>query len=68
MKILIQFSTTYLYERTFSFVTTIKTQHLSWIEISRALCFTVTSLKPKMHTYSKQAGTKVTLSLKKYNN
>uniref|UniRef100_A0A8C6V644 Uncharacterized protein n=1 Tax=Naja naja TaxID=35670 RepID=A0A8C6V644_NAJNA len=49
MKILIQFSTTYLCEKTFSSVTAIKTQYSSWFEIKMALRLVVTSLEPKIH-------------------
>ena len=48
MKILIQFSTTYLCEKTFSSVTAIKTRYRSTLEINRALRLAVTPLEPKM--------------------
>ena len=47
MKILIQFSTTYLCEKTFSSVTAIKTRYRSTLEINRALRLAVTSLESK---------------------
>lgn len=49
MKILIQFSTTYLCEKTFSSVTVIKTRYRSQLEISKALRLAVTTLEPKLH-------------------
>ena len=49
MKILIQFSTTYLCEKTFSFVTVIKTRYRSRLEIDAALRLAVTSLKSNLH-------------------
>jgi len=48
VKILIQFSTTYLCEKTFSSVTTIKTRYRSRLDVSRALRLAVTTLEPKM--------------------
>lgn len=49
MKILIQFSTTYLCEKTFSSVTAIKTRYRSTLKLNRALRLAVTSLEPKIH-------------------
>ncbi|XP_026546538.1 SCAN domain-containing protein 3-like isoform X1 [Notechis scutatus] len=49
MKILIQFSTTYLCEKTFSSVTAIKTRYRSRLEIKTTLRLAVTSLEPKIH-------------------
>ncbi|KAK1332829.1 hypothetical protein QTO34_006360 [Cnephaeus nilssonii] len=49
MKILIQFSTTYLCEKTFSSVTAIKTQNRSQLEINTALRLAVMSLESKIH-------------------
>ena len=48
MKILIQFSTTYLWEKTFSFVTIIKTRYRSRLEIDAALRLAATSLEPNL--------------------
>ncbi|KAF0716454.1 zinc finger MYM-type protein 6-like [Aphis craccivora] len=48
MKILIQFSTTYLCEKTFSSVTAIKTRYRSQLEINKALRLAVTTLEPKL--------------------
>lgn len=48
MKILIQFSTTYLCEKTFSSVTSIKTRYRSRLEIKSALYLAVTSLEPNI--------------------
>lgn len=48
VKLLIQFSTTYLCEKTFSSVTTIKTRYRSRLDISTALRLAVTTLEPKI--------------------
>ena len=49
MKILIQFSTTYLCEKTFSSVTVIKTRYRSRLEIDAALRLAVMSLESNLH-------------------
>ncbi|KAK1343758.1 hypothetical protein QTO34_014311, partial [Cnephaeus nilssonii] len=49
MKILIQFSTTYLCEKTFSSVMAIKTRNWSRLERNMAFCLAVTLLEPKIH-------------------
>jgi hypothetical protein len=49
MKIVIQFSTTYLCVKTFSSVTAIKTRHLSQLDISKALRLALTILEPKLY-------------------
>ena len=49
MKIFIQFSTTYLWEKTFSSVTVIKTRYRSRLEIDAALRLAATSLEPNLH-------------------
>ena len=48
-KILIQFSTTYLCEKTFSSVIVIKTRYRSRLEIDAALRLAVTSLESNLH-------------------
>ena len=49
MKILIQFSTTYLCEKTFSSVIVIKTRYRSRLEIDAPLRLAVTSLASNLH-------------------
>jgi len=49
MKILIQFSTSYLSEKTFSSVTAIKTRYWFRLETSKSLRLAVTTLEPKLH-------------------
>ena len=49
MKILIQFSTTYLCEKAFSSVTVIKNRYRSRLEIEAALRLAVTSLEPNLN-------------------
>ena len=49
MKILIQFSTTYLCKKIFLSVTVIKTGYRSRLEIDAALRLAVTSLEPNLH-------------------
>lgn len=49
MKILIQFSTTYLCEKAFSSVTVIKTRYRSRVEINAVLRLAVTTLDPNIH-------------------
>lgn len=49
MKILIQFSTTDLWEELFSFVTAIKTRYQSRFDINKAIRLAITSLAPKIH-------------------
>ncbi|GFW96551.1 hypothetical protein TNCV_2846081 [Trichonephila clavipes] len=49
MKILIQFSITYLCEKAFSSITAIKTQYRSHLEIKVVLCLAVTTVDPNIH-------------------
>ncbi|GFX21834.1 hypothetical protein TNCV_2311131 [Trichonephila clavipes] len=67
MKILIQFSTTYLCEKAFSSVPAIKTRYRSHLEINAVLLLAIIILDPNIHnltskpnvhnTYSKAMGT-----------